>query len=134
MMMKSRAKAPGHLFKPDARLGVRLGLSHRLELGGSLTGLLWGSEHYRVLGLLAHGRFAFWQPGRTSLGVSGAFGAGYDADILHKDLRADGKVLPYGFVGLDVRVLLGAGFSVGAEVAFQNLSMLQLGAALTRQF
>jgi hypothetical protein len=128
MLMKSRSKALGHLFKPDLLVSARRTLGERLEAGAALSALIAGSEHYRVLGLLAHARYAVWRPGRVSLGISGALGAGHDADILHRDLSADGSVAPYGFVAADGRWAIGQRWFVGLEVGFENLSMLQLGA------
>jgi hypothetical protein len=123
----SRSRAIGHGFKPMARFGLRLEVRPRLELGAAISALVDGNEHYRVLGALAHGRFALWQRPTFSLGVALALGAGYDADILHGDLRGGSGVLPYGFVAVDGRwLLLGRGL-VGVEAGAENLSIIRLG-------
>ena len=98
----------------------------RWEFGAAVDALLDGSEHYRVLGLMGQARFAAIRLGTFSLGLSGAFGAGYDADILHSSLQADGRVAPYYFVGLDGRWQVGR-FLLGLEGAYQNLALLQAG-------
>jgi hypothetical protein len=134
MLLKTKSKAPAHLLKPALRLGVRWQLCDRLEIGGALTGLVSTSEHYRVLGVLGHARYALWQRPRFDLGVSAALGAGTDADILHKDLKASGTILPYGFVALDGRWALGQNWLLGAEVGFENLGMLRLGLLFGRRW
>lgn len=125
-LLRSRSKAVGHAWKPMARVGVRTTLRPRLEVGGTVSGLLDGSEHYRVLGLLAHGRFALLQRPGFSLGASLALGAGYDADILHADLEGD-SVVPYGFFAVDGRWELGRRWLLGVEAGWENVSILRLG-------
>lgn len=126
-LMKSRSRAIGHGFKPMARLGLRVEPWPRLEVGGAVSGLVDGSEHYRVLGALAHGRFALWQRPAFSLGAGLALGAGYDADILHADLRSGGAVLPYGFLAVDARWAPGDRWLLGVEAGWENLSIVRLG-------
>ena len=77
-LMKSRSRAIGHAFKPAARLGLRFPIADRLEVGGAVSGVVDGSKHYRVLGGLAHGRFALWDRPRFSVGAGLGLGAGYD--------------------------------------------------------
>jgi hypothetical protein len=132
-LTKSRSPAIGHGAKPMARLGVRGELRPRLEVGGALTGLVDASAHYRVLGALAHGRFALWQRPTFSLGGALALGAGLDADILHSDLSADATVLPYGFLALDARWSLGP-VRLGVEAGWENLSILRLGLLAAYRF
>lgn len=135
LLTRSRSKALGNLIKPDARLGARLVLRPRIEIGGAITALLVGSEHYRVLGALAHLRYAPLQSARASLGFAIALGAGYDADILHTSLHAANRIAPYGFIAADGRFRLGGGpWFAGAELGWQNLAMVQLGATLGRSF
>jgi hypothetical protein len=133
-LMKSRSKAIGHAFKPAARLGLRLPWAERFELGGAVSGVVDGSEHYRVLGALAHGRLAVWRTPAFSAGAGLAVGAGYDADILHADLNGGGAVLPYGFLALDARWSVGRRWLVGVEAAWENLSVARLGALLGLRF
>jgi hypothetical protein len=126
-LMKSRSRAIGHGFKPVARLGLRLTLMPRLELGGAVSGLVDSSEHYRVLGAFALGRFALWQRPAFSLGAGLALGAGYNADILHADLSAGAPVVPYGFLALDARWSIADRWLLGAEAGWENLSIARLG-------
>jgi hypothetical protein len=126
-LMKSRSRAIGHAFKPVGRLGLRTAFAPRLELGGSVSGVIDGSEHYRVLGGLAHGRLAIWQRPAFSLGAGLALGVGYNADILHGDLQASAPLAPYGFVALDGRWSLGERYLLGAEAGWENLSIVRLG-------
>lgn len=128
-LMHSRSHAIGHAFKPTGRLGLRRRVGDRLEVGGSISGLIDASAHYRVVGALAHGRFALWQRPAFSLGGALALGAGNDADILHADLRAPGSpVIPYGFVALDARWSIAHRWLLGAEAGWENLSIVRLGA------
>lgn len=129
-LTKSRSRAIGHGFKPAARIGLRVGLLPRLEVGGTVSGIVDESEHYRVVGGLAHGRFALWQRPAFSVGTSLAVGAGYDADILHSSLEARGRILPYGFAALDARWFVRPGWLVGVEAGWENLSTVRLGALL----
>jgi hypothetical protein len=126
-LMKSRSKSIGHGFKPMARVGLRVPILPRLEVGATLSGLVDASEHYRVLGLMAHGRFGLWQRPRFSLGAQLALGAGYNADILHADLSASAPVVPYGFVAFDARWALGDRWLCGVEAGSENLSMARIG-------
>jgi hypothetical protein len=127
-LLRSQSHAVGHAFKPMARLGLRWALSPRVEVGGTISGLLDASEHYRVVGALAHGRLALWKRPTFSLGGGLALGAGYDADILHTDLRAGHPpVVPYGFVALDARWSIAGRWLLGAEAGWDNLSILRLG-------
>jgi hypothetical protein len=126
-LMKSRSRAIGHGFKPIARLGVRLTLMPRLEVGGALSGLVDSSEHYRVLGAVAHARYALWQRPSFSLGTGLGLGAGYNADILHADLRASAPVVPHGFLALDARWSIGERWLIGAEAGWENLSIVRAG-------
>lgn len=126
VLLRSQSHAAAHLFKPDLRLGARLNWGERWEFGGTVSALLAGSEHYRVLGLMGSARFAALEFGIFSLGASAALGAGYDADILHTSLDADGSIAPYYFAALDGRWRIGP-WLVGVEGAFQNLAMLQAG-------
>lgn len=123
----SGSHAIGHMFRPTARLGARASLGERLELGGAALALLVASEHYRVLGALAHARYGLWMRPGFSVGASAALGAGYDADILHADLRADGRVAPYGFVALDARWALLGSWLMGVEAAWENRAAVSLG-------
>jgi hypothetical protein len=128
-LMRSQSHAIGHAFKPMARVGVRYTLTPRIEAGGTLTGLVDADEHYRVWGALAHGRLALWQRPAFSAGAALALGAGYNADILHTDLRAGASpVVPYGFVAVDARWSIGERWLVGAEAGWENLSIVRLGA------
>jgi len=126
-LTKSRSRAIGHGFKPVARLGLRMSLTPRLEVGGAVSGIVDSSEHYRVLGGLAAGRFALWQRPVFSLGAVLGLGAGYDADILHADLEADAAIAPYGFLAVDARWSIGERWLVGLEAGWENVSILRLG-------
>lgn len=130
-LLRSRSKVPRHLFKPTLRLGARRPVwSPRLEVGAALDALLSPNEHYRVLGALAHARFAAVDGTRFSLGVGAGLGAGYAADILSEDLTADGPVAPYGFVALDGRWRLGRSLRLGVEAAHANLAIVHLGVVI----
>jgi len=125
----SRSHAVGHALKPAARFGLRRGVGNRLEVGGSISGLVDASAHYRVVGALAHARFAVWRRPAFSLGAALALGAGCDADILHSDLRAKPyPVIPYGFVALDTRWSIANRWLIGVEAGWEELSIVRLGA------
>jgi hypothetical protein len=126
-LMKSRSRAIGHAFKPIGRLGLRAQLVPRLEVGGSVSGVVDASEHYRVIGGLAHARFALWQRPALSVGAAAALGLGYNADILHADLRARAPVAPYGCLALDGRWSIGERGLLGVEAGWENLSIVRLG-------
>jgi hypothetical protein len=125
--MKSRSRAIGHAFKPAGRLGLRAALVPRLEVGGSISGVVDGSEHYRVLGGLAQARLSLWHRPAFSLGATAALGLGYNADILHADLRASAPVVPYGFAALDGRWSIGQRGLLGVEAGWENLSIVRIG-------
>jgi hypothetical protein len=133
-LSKSRSHAVPHLFKPSLRLGLRHLFSERLELGGAVTAVLSSSEHYRVLGGMGHARFSVWRRPAFSLGAGAAVGLGYDADILHADLRASGTLAPYGFISVDGRWRLPGRWFFGVEAGWENLAVVQLGALVGRQF
>jgi len=126
-LTRSHSHAVGHLLRPAARVGARALVGQRLELGGSAVGLLLASEHYRVLGALAHARYAVWTTPRFSLGTGAGLGLGYDADILHRDLHAQGGVAPYGLVAVDGRWTLTGRWLIGVEAAWENLASINLG-------
>jgi hypothetical protein len=126
-LMKSRSRAIGHAFKPIGRLGLRAVLVPRLEVGGSISGVIDGSEHYRVLGGLAQARLALWQRPAFSLGATAALGLGYNADVLHADLRAGAPVVPYGLLALDGRWSIGERGLLGVEAGWENLSIPRIG-------
>ena len=132
-LLDSRSNALEHLFKPSARLGGRLELGGGFELGASLLGLLSPNHHYRVIGLLGHGRYGLWQRPSFSLGVGAGLGVGKDADIQNVDLRADHTVMPYGFAALDARWSLGRSWRLGVELAYENLSLVSLGLTVGRR-
>ncbi len=127
---QSESHAIGHAFKPAARLGLRAALAPRWELGGALSGIVDDSEHYRVVGLLAQGRFALWQRPVFSLGANLALGLGNDADILHEGLRGGDGLLAYGFAAVDARWIVASRWLIGAEAAWENLSIARLGLLL----
>jgi hypothetical protein len=127
LLLRSKSKAVGHLLKPHSLLSARRTLWPRLEVGGALTAILDSSEHYRVLGGLALARYAIVDGPGFSLGATAALGLGYDADILHKDLKASSTVIPYGYLATDGRWTLGRRWQLGAEAGWENLSMLRLG-------
>jgi hypothetical protein len=133
LLLRSQSHTLRHLLKPDLRLGARITWNERWEFGAALDGLLDGSEHYRVLGLMGQARFAAVQLSLFSLGLSGAFGAGYDADILHSSLQADGRVAPYYFVALDGRWRIGR-LLLGVEGAYQNAAIVQAGLVIGSLF
>jgi hypothetical protein len=126
-LMRSRSRAIGHAFKPVARLGLRFAVTPRLEVGGTVSGVVDASEHYRVLGVLGHARLALWRRPAFSLGAGAALGAGYNADILHTDLNAGAPVVPYGFVALDARWSIAGRALVGVEAGWENLSIVRVG-------
>lgn len=127
LLLRSKSKAVGHLLKPHLVATVRRTVLPGLTLGGGVSAILDSSEHYRVLGALAVARYAVVDGPGFSFGPSLALGLGYDADILHDDLRASGKVAPYGFLAADARWNLGTRWQLGAELGWENLSMLRLG-------
>lgn len=125
----ARSSAIGHSVKPGVRLGLRVEALPRLELGAALGALLEGNAHYRVLGLLAHGRWALYETAARGFGVGIGLGvgAGHDADILHEDLAADGRVRVYGLAVLDARWLLARRWLLGVEAAWEHLRIARLG-------
>jgi hypothetical protein len=129
LLLRSQSHALRHVLKPDLRLGARIGYRERWEFGAAVDALVDGSEHYRVLGLMGQARFAVLQAAAFSLGVSAALGAGYDADILHSSLQADGRVAPYYFAALDGRWRVSR-WLVGVEAGYQNAAILQGGLLL----
>jgi len=129
-LTRSRSHAIGHAFKPAARLGLRAAFTPRLELGGAVSGIVDGNEHYRVVGGLAHARLAVWKGPVFSTGVGAALGAGNDADILHTDLRATSTVRPYGFLALDARWTVADRWLVGLEAGWEDLAILRVGVTL----
>lgn len=133
-LMKSRSSAIGHSLKPMGRVGLRVALLPRVEVGVSASGIVDSSEHYRVLGALAHGRLALVHRPAFSLGAALGLGAGYDADILHGDLTATAPVAPYGFLAIDARWTVGGRWLIGAEAGWDNLSILRLGLVVGLRF
>lgn len=131
---RSQSHALPHLVKPAARVGVRLPWTPRLELGGALVGVLDSSEHYRVLGVVAQARWAFWQRRSFEFGATAALGAGRDADILHADLRADSSVAPYAVFAIDARWTLAGRWLAGVEASATNFAIAQAGALLGFRF
>jgi hypothetical protein len=127
LLLRSKSKAVGHLFKPHLAATVRRTVLPGLSVGGGVTAILDTSKHYRVLGGLAVARYAVVNGPVFSFGPSVGLGLGYDADILHDDLSASGKVLPYGFLAADARWNLGTRWQLGTELGWENLSMLRLG-------
>lgn len=128
-LMRSRSHAVGHAFKAGARVGLRRSLGPRLELGAAVSGLLDSNSHYRVAGVLMHGRLALWRRPVFSLGAGMGLGIGTNADILHDDLRAGASpVVPYGFLALDARWVIAGQWLIGAEAGWENLSIVRLGA------
>lgn len=109
------------------RLGLKAALPPRLEVGGSISGVIDGSEHYRVLGGLAQARLALWQGPAFSLGATAALGLGYNADILHAGLRASAPVVPYGFAAVDGRWSIGERGLLGVEAGWENVSIARIG-------
>jgi hypothetical protein len=132
-LAKSRSNTLSHLFKPLLRLDLRAELAPRLEAGAGVVAQLASSEHYRVLGGLGLARFAVVRSARFSLGGSAGLGLGHDADILHGDLSADGRIAPYWLVGIDGRWALGERWRVGVEVGWQNAALLHLGLVVGRR-
>jgi hypothetical protein len=126
----SRSHALEHVVRPAARLGLRVELTPAFELGVAVSGLLVADAHHRVTGTLVHARHALVRRARFSAGVALAIGLGPDADILHDDLRADAGIRPYGFLAIDARWHLGDRYRLGAEVAWEDLSLLRAGLVL----
>jgi hypothetical protein len=123
----SESHAVGHAFKPSARLGLRATLAPRWELGGALSGIVDASEHYRVVGVLVQGRGAIVNGPVFSLGASLALGLGPDADVLHDGLRGTDGLRGYGFAALDARWTIASRWLLGAEAAWENLSIGRFG-------
>jgi hypothetical protein len=133
LLLRSQSHALRYLLKPDLRLGARVRFERRWELGAALDALLDASEHYRVLGVMSHARFAVIDAPAFSLGLSAALGAGYDADILHSSLEASDRLAPYYFVGIDGRWRIRRWF-LGVEAAYQNAALVQGGLLLGYDF
>ena len=123
----SESHAIGHAFKPSARLGLRATLGERWELGGALSGIVDASEHYRVVGVLVQGRGAIVKGTVFSLGASLALGLGPDADVLHDGLRGSDGLLGYGFAAVDARWTIASRWLLGAEAAWENVSIARFG-------
>jgi hypothetical protein len=134
MLMNSRSKSLGHLFKPLVRLSTRVEVTNGLELGAALLSILDTSEHYRVAGLLATGRYAVLNRPRFSAGLGFGIGAGYGADILDEDLYMSDKVVPYGYLSADARWRVGDMWALGVEGAWENGSMISLGMSVAALF
>jgi hypothetical protein len=127
---ESESHAIGHAFKPAARVGVRAAVGRRWELGGALSGIVDASEHYRVVGALAQGRGAIWQGEVFSFGAALALGLGRDADVLRDGLRGTDGLLAYGFAALDARWTIASRWLIGAEAAWENVSIARVGLVL----
>jgi hypothetical protein len=132
-LTKARSHTISHLFKPIVRFDLRAEIVSRLEVGGGAVAILSSSEHYRVLGALGEARFALFQAPAFSLGGSAGLGLGYDADILHTDLKAGARIAPYWLVAVDGRWALGDRWLLGVEAGWQNAALLHLGAILGRR-
>jgi hypothetical protein len=133
LLLRSQSHALRHVLKPDLRLGARIGYGERWEFGAAVDALLDGSEHYRVLGLMGQARFAVVRATAFSLGASAALGAGYDADILHSSLQAEGRVAPYYVAALDARWRVGR-WLLGGEAGYQNAAIIEGGLLLGYAF
>ncbi len=133
-LMHTQSKAVGHLFKPQLSLSLRHRAHQRYELGGSVLALLDKNEHYRVLGLQATARRDLWVARTFSWGVLLGLGAGYNADILHRDLNARASLAFYGSLATDVRWQLQGAWQLGARVELVNVALVNLGLTVGRRF
>lgn len=134
LLVNSRSKSLGHLLKPLVRLATRVEVTKGFEVGAALLSILDTSEHYRVAGMLASGRWAVLNWPRFSAGVGFGFGAGYGADILDSDLYMRNLIVPYGYLSVDARWRVGEMWAMGLEGAWENGSMYSLGLNLAALF
>jgi hypothetical protein len=134
LLQNSRSKALGHILKPLVRLATRVEVTNGFEVGAALLSILDTSEHYRVAGMLATGRWAVFAGPRFSAGLGFGFGAGYGADILDSDLYMSSSVVPYGYLSADARWRVGQMWAMGVEGAWENGSMFTLGLNLAVLF
>ncbi|MDZ4697088.1 MAG: hypothetical protein SGI86_18270 [Deltaproteobacteria bacterium] len=134
LLKNSRSKSLGHLLKPLVRLATRVEVTNGFEVGAALLSILDTSEHYRVAGMLATGRWAVFARPRFSAGLGFGFGAGYGADILDSDLYMRSSIVPYGYLSADARWRVGAMWAMGVEGAWENGSMYSLGLNLAALF
>lgn len=133
-LMHTRSNAVGHLFKPQLSVSLRHQVGCRYELGGSLLALLDENEHYRVLGVQATARRDLWMGRAFSWGVLLSLGAGYNADILHRDLKAGAPLALYGSLATDVNWRLHGAWQLGARVGLLNVALINLGLTVGRRF
>jgi hypothetical protein len=132
LMMRSQSKALGHLFKPVVSLTVGWQVTERWQLGPGLIGVTSGNEHYRFLGLFARARRLLWDGKRLTWGASLALGGARDADILHRDLRANRSLTVHGAFASDLRWRWGPTWQTGLELGWENLAIARLGLVVSR--
>lgn len=126
----ARSLALEHNIKPSARVNAWWPLWQRIGLGAGATAVLDPSPNYWVWGAYASGRLAVVrQP--FDLNALVGLGLGHDADILHPSLDASGRVLPYGYVGIEALFDLTDQWQLGLEIANEQLSVVHLGVAAT---
>ncbi len=130
----SRSRTFQHLVRSDVRLEVTARIAPRLSLGVELTGVPSGSSNYRVLAGYVIAKVPVVVAGPFELELGLGFGVGTGPAILASDLRVSRRVIPYVQASLAGRFAVTPWLLIGAEVIYEQLTMVVGVATIAGRF
>jgi len=128
---RSRSHALPHFLKPAFRLDYSRSLNARWELGFSLKGVGTTNANYGVWSTLGQLGYALVLGNDFRLVALLGLGAGYNAPILHSDLKAGFPIIPYAALGLEPRWRVGQSMELGVSLESEQLTVIQLAMLLS---
>jgi hypothetical protein len=130
LFLNSRSLAFEHNVKSSLALRATHPVLRYLELGVGAVGVLTVDPNYGVWALTGQGRVPLLQRTAFQWGIGVGIGAGHNAPILYRDLRAELPIVPYASLSTDLAWRLSSSWWLGVEVASEQLSVVHAGAVI----
>lgn len=133
--LNSQSKVLEHFMKPVVKLEVGWVALPDLLIGVELSAIADASEYYRVAGVTAVGRAAFYRGDVFSFWFGWGAGAGLGPRILAPDLIAQSQVTLWVQAGLLFRwQVVPDVFSLGIDILNENASLLTTAGTVQLHF
>jgi hypothetical protein len=131
---QARSFALSHRVKPGVRLAWQRELWPKLHVGPALGGVVTGNENYFVSGVYALANYSAVESPSFVFEVLLGLGAGYNAPILHGDLKAGFPLVPYAYVGLLGGLRVSQTWVLGLELGGEQITVVDLGLTLHHEY
>lgn len=134
LFTNSKSRTFQHLVRTTVRLEATVRVAPRLDLGVELAGVPSGDTNYRMVAGYLLAKVPVVEAGIFRLDLGWGFGIGTGPAILSNDLRVTRDVVPYVQLSVAARIAPTPWWLVGAEVIYEQLTVVGVVATLGGRF